>query len=624
MVRRALLAAAFALGSANADGTVNLAWKDCGGGTQHGTVQSLSPSSLTLGEKTTVTGTGTVDEAVASGTFAIDIKAGIITKSFSGDLCTAETFDLPLDMGSIVWDGMACPLAAGTATLSTDITLSSSIPSSLASGAVITIQATDSAGAKLVCLEVDTSSAQLASEPVEEAERIALGLVEGFIGDTDLKTCIKDSKLTIGDLKSAVKEFDKEDATDALKGLRELAEAIKEFPQALTSCNATVKDIKNIVSALKQLASPTTFAFHAGKNLLVNHHDIFKDISRAIKNYKSHMWHDFGMEVGKALNKLIVGVEARFSEFCALHKKIYTSAGEKRKRLAIFSENLEQVYYLQRAEAGTAEYSYLSPYADMSAEEFSSRNGFKYSSEDALTLPRAELLDVSDTPDSWDWVDKGAVNAVKNQEQCGSCWAFATVANIEGAGFVETGKLVSLSEQQLVDCDKKTGDVGCSGGLPSNAYKDMIAAKFGLELEKSYPYVARDTTCTASTSKEIATITAYQAISTDEDQIAAALVKYGPLAIGINAGPMQLYHGGIAKPWKLFCNPKKLDHGVAIVGFGIEKSKKYWKIRNSWGSTWGEEGYYRIIRGTGACGLNTMVTTATGIKLASEEKQFVV
>merc|ERR1719352_5791 len=98
---------------------------------------------------------------------------------------------------------------------------------------------------------------------------------------------------------------------------------------------------------------------------------------------------------------------------------------------------------------------------------------------------------------------------------------------------------------------------------------------------------------------------------TDEDQLAAALVQYGPLAIGINATPMQWYGGGVANPFSFLCNPKKLDHGVAIVGFGVDGGKKYWKIKNSWGPGWGEKGYYRIIRGTGKCGLNTNVATAT-------------
>jgi len=304
--------------------------------------------------------------------------------------------------------------------------------------------------------------------------------------------------------------------------------------------------------------------------------------------------------------------EAMFRQFEKAFNRTYASLEERAARLAVFAENLVHIQRLQMAEEGRGTYSYLTPFADLSPEEFSKRNGFHaaaWAPQDVLTL------DVGDLPDSFDWRSKGAVNPVKNQAQCGSCWAFATVANVEGAAFVSTKKLVSLSEQELVDCDKATGDQGCSGGLPSNAFKDMIQNKIGLETESAYPYTARNGQCKASTSSEVAFIGGWKAISTDEDQIAAALMQYGPLAIGINAGPMQFYSGGISKPWKIACNPQKLDHGVAIVGFGEEAGVKYWTIRNSWGPSWGEKGYYRIIRGTGACGLNTMVSTATGVQL---------
>merc|ERR1711879_677130 len=184
-----------------------------------------------------------------------------------------------------------------------------------------------------------------------------------------------------------------------------------------------------------------------------------------------------------------------------------------------------------------------------------------------------------------------------------------TVANIEGVSFLKTQKLLSLSEQELVDCDHND-DHGCQGGLPSNAFKYMVSSKVGLESESTYPYVGlRGGKCHQQKADEVVFISSWKQISTDEDQIAAALIQHGPLSIGINAGPMQWYMGGIADPWSILCNPKSLDHGVAIVGFGSE-SKPYWTIRNSWGASWGEKGYYRIVRGKGKCGLNTMVTTA--------------
>lgn len=299
-------------------------------------------------------------------------------------------------------------------------------------------------------------------------------------------------------------------------------------------------------------------------------------------------------------------VESKFKEFEQLFGKVYT-VEERAKRLAIFAENLGLVEEWKNSDR-SAQYSHRTPFADWTQEEFASRNTFK--ADIVGTLPLGIPLNMSDIPKSIDWVDKGAVNPVKNQQQCGSCWAFSTVANIEGVNFLKTGKLLSLSEQELVDCDKSTGNEGCQGGLPSDAFKDMIQNNIGLELETDYPYVAKNGACKAAQTREKVFISNWTKISTDEDQIAAALVEYGPLSIGINAGPMQFYAGGIAKPWKILCNPKALDHGVAIVGFGEDSGTKYWKIRNSWGSTWGEKGYYRIIRGTGACGLNTAVTSA--------------
>jgi cathepsin F len=315
-------------------------------------------------------------------------------------------------------------------------------------------------------------------------------------------------------------------------------------------------------------------------------------------------------------------VEAKFREFEAKFGKNY-AASEREARLAVFQDNLKKINELQLTEQGTAIYSHLTPFADLSEEEFSVRRGYKGRSQrvrSSVASPRT-----SDLPSDFDWRPQGAVNSVKDQGQCGSCWAFATVANIEGAGFVSTGQLLSLSEQELVDCDTAKGtdthgdafgpDEGCNGGLPEWAYADMIDQNLGLELESEYPYTGRDGTCHATADKEKAFVGEWTDLSTDEDEIAAALMQYGPLALGINAGPMQFYAGGVANPPAALCNPEALDHGVSFVAFGVDGSQKYWTIRNSWGAAWGESGYYRIVRGTGACGLNTAVTTALNVTI---------
>jgi len=300
-----------------------------------------------------------------------------------------------------------------------------------------------------------------------------------------------------------------------------------------------------------------------------------------------------------------------FEEFAASVGRIYASAEERQRRFEVFAENLAHIAKMQSLDAG-AVYTHTSPFADWTVEEFSARNSLKAHLFDANgAVEQDEPHNASSLPAAFDWREKGAVNPVKNQGSCGSCWAFSTVGNIEGVNFVQTKKLLSLSEQELVDCDKtgSQGDQGCQGGLPSNAFKFLISTKTGLDSEATYPYAGSDDMCAVKKADELVFITSWKQIASDEDQMAAALMQYGPLSIGINAGPMQWYGGGVADPWKFLCSPKSIDHGVVIVGFGSDP-KKHWIIRNSWGPSWGEKGYYRIVRGKNACGLTSMPTTA--------------
>jgi len=317
-----------------------------------------------------------------------------------------------------------------------------------------------------------------------------------------------------------------------------------------------------------------------------------------------------------------------FAEFKAKFARTYASAEEEMERFQTFLMNIEAIEKMKHIDP-SARYSVLTPFADLTPEQFAKRNGYSADIQEKQkhALQAAAPLDVSDLPTSYDAREKGLVNPVKNQAQCGSCWAFATVANIEGQNKLVNGELISLSEQELVDCSKS--DNGCNGGLPSRAYDDLMKGKMGLELESAYPYTAvTGKSCLAKQSLQKVFLSSYKSISTNEDQIAAALMQYGPLAIGINAQYMQLYSGGISDPW--WC-PAQLDHGVAIVGFGEEKNdakwkfpwtsptKKFWTIKNSWGESWGEKGYYRIVRGKGKCGVNQMVTSAIVAKKSQEQ-----
>jgi len=217
------------------------------------------------------------------------------------------------------------------------------------------------------------------------------------------------------------------------------------------------------------------------------------------------------------------------------------------------------------------------------------------------------------TPVAYDWRAHGAVGPIKNQEQCGSCWAFAAVGNIEGQDAIKHHTLQNFSEQQIVDCDVNGNDQGCNGGLPEGAFEYVNQAG-GLMLTKDYPYNGQDSTmgntCNFVASESHVQVNSYKfAPSTDEGIIATFNFQTGPLAIGINADPFQDYVSGIIDEDASDCDPTQLDHGVTIVGYGAS-SQPYWIIKNSWGADWGENGYVRVARGKGTCGVNTHVVTS--------------
>merc|ERR1712232_1265639 len=202
--------------------------------------------------------------------------------------------------------------------------------------------------------------------------------------------------------------------------------------------------------------------------------------------------------------------------------------------------------------------------------------------------------------DSVDWVEKGAVTPVKDQSQCGSCWAFSTTGGLEGAWQVATGKLASLSEEQLVDCDK--GGNGCHGGLMDQGFEFLQTVD--VCSEQSYPYTAgsgHEGSCKSQCDVAIpkGSVTGHMDVDHSEEALMSALMK-GPVSIAIEAdqSSFQHYTSGVLTA---ACG-SQLDHGVLAVGYGEEDGTKYWKVKNSWGSSWGDAGYIRIERGAGGSG----------------------
>ncbi|XP_061390016.1 putative cysteine proteinase CG12163 [Musca vetustissima] len=305
-------------------------------------------------------------------------------------------------------------------------------------------------------------------------------------------------------------------------------------------------------------------------------------------------------------------VEHLFSKFQVKYKRRYHTTMERQMRLRIFKQNLKIIQELNANEMGSAKYG-ITEFADLTSTEYKQRTGlWQRDPVKAALTPRAEIPDI-DLPKEFDWREKGVISPVKNQGNCGSCWAFSVTGNVEGLHAVKTGKLEEYSEQELLDCD--TTDSACNGGLPDNAY-EAIERIGGLELESEYPYHARKEQCHFNKAKVHVRVKGHVDLPKNETAMAQWLIKNGPISIGINANAMQFYRGGVSHPWRPLCSHSNLDHGVLIVGYGVSdypmfnKTLPYWIVKNSWGSKWGEQGYYRVYRGDNTCGVSEMASSA--------------
>jgi len=309
----------------------------------------------------------------------------------------------------------------------------------------------------------------------------------------------------------------------------------------------------------------------------------------------------------------VVPLEQQWANFKSVHSKNYNDQ-EDAKRKEIFSQNLKKIEIHNYLHAkGKKSYTLgVNEYADMEHSEFVKiMNGLKPRNPDMKTDSATYLspsIPVS-LPDQVDWRTKGYVTPVKNQGQCGSCWSFSTTGALEGQNFKKTGTLTSLSEQNLVDCSVAWGNNGCEGGLMDYAFQ-YIKDNRGIDTEESYPYQAVEGKCHYKKADKGASDVGFvDCTSGDESALKEASATVGPISIAIDAShqSFQLYSGGVYDEPE--CSSSQLDHGVLLVGYGTDGMSDYWLVKNSWGATWGDEGYVKMTRNKdNQCGVATQAS----------------
>ncbi|NXI43264.1 CATS protein, partial [Galbula dea] len=285
--------------------------------------------------------------------------------------------------------------------------------------------------------------------------------------------------------------------------------------------------------------------------------------------------------------------------------KEYPHEQEEGSRRLTWEQNLRLVT-LHNLEHSLGLHSYelgMNHLADMTSEEVAALLTGLSAAPGPKGVSSYRPQPVRELPDTVDWREKGCVTEVKNQGACGSCWAFSAVGALECQVKLKTGKLVSLSAQNLVDCSMMYGNKGCSGGFMTSAFQYIIDNE-GIDSDESYPYTAQNGTCQYNASTRAATCSRYVELPYgDEAALKDAVATIGPVSVAIDATQPTffLYRSGV------YDDPRctqEVNHGVVAIGYGTLGDKDYWLVKNSWGVTFGDQGYVRMVRNRGNhCGI---------------------
>jgi len=303
-----------------------------------------------------------------------------------------------------------------------------------------------------------------------------------------------------------------------------------------------------------------------------------------------------------AVHRTVDDDKRLFEDFKQTYGRVYLPSEEAHK-FECFRQNLD---IIDKRNAQGKEQHGVNQFADLCSNEFAKMYlGYRAKNETKKEAPqdiftKEQLVGACS---SIDWRTKGAVTPVKNQGQCGSCWSFSSTGNMEGQWQIAGNTLVSLSEEELVQCSSSAGNMGCNGGIMDDAFQWVIQNK-GINSEANYPYTSGNGytgQCnTGLLGTTVAKFSSFTNLPNNEQQMAAWVCTHGPLSIAVDALSWQTYTGGILTN----CPSTQLDHGVLIVGFDSTYSTPYWIIKNSWSASWGENGYLRVQMWTNQCGLN--------------------
>jgi cathepsin F len=321
-----------------------------------------------------------------------------------------------------------------------------------------------------------------------------------------------------------------------------------------------------------------------------------------------------------------IGRDETFDRFLTKYNKTYQDPVEYGRRLHIFRknmliiarQNLDADYKKSGgggADVGSAAAVFgVNQFSDLTPQEVlgSSTGFFSAAAANALGYSQCTTIEVRGPtppmPPRFDWRDQNKVTFVKQQGVCGSCWAFVAMGILESQYAIKHDQLINLSEQQLLDCDQV--DMGCNGGMIHMALQELIQMG-GVMNETDYPYEGVEYMCHVDSRRYVAAVDqCFRYDLRDEDKLKQVLHTVGPIGLAIDASDIINYLYGIMN----WCQLSELNHAVLLVGYGIENGVPYWIFKNSWGTEWGEQGYFRARRGINACGMMNPYAASAKIK----------